>query len=182
MLMIRFQRIGRRNDPAFRIVVLEKTAGPKAGKYADLVGSYNPKTKAVTLKPERIREWIAKGAQVSPSLNNLLVKEGVLEGAKMPVVSKKNLEKNKPAEAAPAAAEAAEAPAAEASADAAPEAAAAEAPVAEEVTVEAPVEMEAAVEAEAEPAPAEDAAPETADASAEADAPAAEAAPEEKAA
>lgn len=157
MLMIRFQRIGRKNDPAFRIVVLEKTAGPKAGSYVDLVGTYNPKTKAVTLKPEAIRDWMGKGAQVSPSLNNLLVKEGVLEGSKFAVVSKKNLEKNvakKEAEAA-AAAEAEKA-AAEAPAEAAAEETATEAP-ADEVTVEAPAEMEAAVEAEAEPAPAEEA-------------------------
>ena len=145
MLMIRFQRIGRKNDPAFRIVVLEKTSGPKAGSYVDLVGTYNPKTKAVTMKPELIRGWIAKGAQVSDSLHNLLVKEGVLEGAKKAAVSKKNMEKNKPAEEAAPAAEAA--PAEEApAADAAP------ADAAEEVTVEAPAEMEAAVEAEAEPA------------------------------
>ncbi|MEA2701914.1 MAG: small subunit ribosomal protein [Candidatus Parcubacteria bacterium] len=146
MLMIRFQRIGRKNDPAFRIVVLEKSSGPKAGTYVDLVGTYNPKTKAVTLKPERIRDWMGKGAQVSPSLYNLLVKQGVLEGSKHAVVSKKNLEKNKAKEA--------EAAAAAAPAEAAPAAA-------EEVTVEAPAEMEAAVEAEAEPAPAE---PEAADA------------------
>ena len=47
MLMIRFQRIGRRNDPSFRMVVTEKTSGPKAGKFVDLVGTYNPKTKAL---------------------------------------------------------------------------------------------------------------------------------------
>ena len=54
MLMIRFQRIGRKNDPAFRIAVLEKTSGPKAGKYVDLVGSYNPKTKATTVLAEKV--------------------------------------------------------------------------------------------------------------------------------
>jgi small subunit ribosomal protein S16 len=159
MLMIRFQRIGRKNDPAFRIVVLEKSSGPKAGNYVDLVGTYNPKTKAVTLKPELVREWMAKGAQVSPSLHNLLVKEGVLEGKKFSVVSKKNLEKNKKEEAP-----------AEAAAPA--EEAAAEAPAEEEVTVEAPAEMEASVEAEAEPAPEEAPAEEApAPAEAEAEAP-----------
>ena len=152
MLMIRFQRIGRKNDPAFRIVVLEKTSGPRAGKYVDLVGTYNPKTKAMTLKPESIRDWMNKGAQVSPSLHNLLVKQGVLEGKKIPVVSKKNLEKNKAKQEAAAAA-----PAPEESASEAP--AAAEA-ASDEVTVEAPAEMEAAVEAEAEPAPEEPAAEE----------------------
>ncbi|MCI0597547.1 30S ribosomal protein S16 [Candidatus Parcubacteria bacterium] len=135
--MIRFQRIGRRNDPAFRIVVTEKTASPKAGTYVDLVGSYNPKTKAFSADGERIQEWIGKGAQVSPSLTNLLIAKGVLVGAKVPVVSKKNLEKNIHKEE-PAKEEAAAAPVAE--------------PVAEEVAVE-----EAIAEAEdaTEEAPAE---------------------------
>ena len=95
MLMIRFQRIGRKNDPAFRIVVLEKTSGPNAGKYVDLVGTYNPKTKATTVLGDKIKEWVAKGARISPSVMNLLIKEGVYEGTKIPSVSKKNLEKNK---------------------------------------------------------------------------------------
>lgn len=152
MLMIRFQRIGRKNDPAFRIVVLEKSSGPKAGSYVDLVGTYNPKTKAVTLKPEKIREWMGKGAQVSPSLHNLLVKEGVLVGKKFAVVSKKNLEKNQGKEAGAAAS--AE-PSVEAPTEASEEVAA-EPVLSEgegEVTVETPGELEAAVEAEAEPAP-----------------------------
>ena len=169
MLMIRFQRIGRKNDPAFRIAVLEKASGPKAGKYVDLVGTYNPKTKAVTLKPEAIKDWMGKGAQVSPSLHNLLVKEGVVEGAKSAkVVSQANLGKNiakKAAEdaaaAAKAAADEAKAQADAAAALAAAAEAAANAPeevAAEEITVEAPAEVVA--EAEAAPAAEEAAAEE----------------------
>ncbi len=89
MLMIRYQRIGRKNDPAYRIAVIEKTAGPKAGKYVDLVGTYNPKTKATNLKANSIKAWIAKGAQVSDSVHNLLIKNGVLEGKKINVLPKK---------------------------------------------------------------------------------------------
>ena len=92
--MIRFQRIGRKNDPAFRIVVLEKTAGPKAGKYVALVGIYNPKTKATNVQAEQIKDWVAKGAQISPSVMNLLITKGVYTGKKTQVISKKNLEKN----------------------------------------------------------------------------------------
>lgn len=171
--MIRFQRIGRKNDPAFRIAVLDKASGPKAGKYVDLVGTYNPKTKAVTLKPEAIKSWMSKGAQVSPSLHNLLVKEGVVDAPKTArVVSQANLGKNiakKAADDAAAAEKAAqEAVKAEAAAKAEAEAAAAapevetapEAPAEEEVTVEAPAD----VVAEAEAAPA---AEETAEAAAE---------------
>ncbi len=148
--MIRFQRIGRKNDASFRMAVLEKTAGPKAGKYVDLVGTYNPKTKQISYKADRIQDWIGKGAQVSPSLKNLLIKNGVLTGEKQAVISKKNLEKNiakKKAEEEAAAAKAAEEAAkaaAKAKADA-EAAAAAEAP-AEEATP-------AAEEAPAEAAP-----------------------------
>src|SRR5690606_26918438 len=119
MLMIRFQRIGRKNDASFRMAVLEKTAGPKAGKYVDLVGTYNPKTKHITYKADRIQDWVKKGAQVSPSLKNLLIKNGVLEGSIQAVIPKKTLEKNvakKKAEEEAAAAKAAEAAEAEAKA------------------------------------------------------------------
>jgi len=156
MLMIRFQRIGRKNDASFRMAVLEKTAGPKAGKYVDLVGTYNPKTKQITYKADRIQDWIGKGAQVSPSLKNLLIKNGVLTGEKQAVISKKNLEKNiakkKAEEEAVAAKAAEEAAKAEAKAKADAEAAAA----AEAPAEEAPAAEEAPVEAAPEEAPVEE--------------------------
>jgi len=152
MLMIRLQRIGRKNDPAFRVLVLEKTSSPKAGTYTDLLGTYNPKTKAFTMAEDRLKEWIKKGAQVSPSLNNILVAKGIIEGKKVQVISKKNLEKNKAKnEEAAAAAVAAE----EAAKKAAEEAAAAPAPEPEAAPEEAP----AAVEETPAAAPAEEAAP-----------------------
>jgi small subunit ribosomal protein S16 len=108
MLMIRMQRIGRKNDPAFRILVLEKTSSPKAGTYNDLLGTYNPKTKELTIAADRLAEWRAKGAQLSDSLKNLLITKKIIEGDKTAIVSKKNLEKNKAKqEAAKAEAEAA---------------------------------------------------------------------------
>jgi small subunit ribosomal protein S16 len=157
MLMIRFQRIGRKNDPAFRIAVVPKAAGPKAGKFVDQVGTYNPKTKATTLKADAIKDWISKGAQVSPSLHNLLVKEGVVDAPKTAKVVKqselgKNIAKKKAEEEAAAAKAAADAKAAEEAAAAAvaaaaeAEAAAVEAAPAEEVAPEAPAEEPSAPE------------------------------------
>lgn len=159
MLMIRFQRIGRKNDAAFRMAVLPKTSGPKAGKYVDLVGTYNPKTKAMTVDGAKIKDWMSKGAQVSPSLMNLLVKNGVVEGVKnAKVVSKKNLEKNVRAKAEADAKEAAakaiaDAKAAEA---AAKEAAEAAAKAAEEAAAPAPEVVEEAPVEEAAPAAEEE--------------------------
>ncbi|KND51050.1 MAG: ribosomal protein S16 [Parcubacteria bacterium C7867-007] len=148
--MIRFQRIGRKNDPAFRMLVLEKASGPRAGKYVDLVGTYNPKTKAVTLQPERIKDWVAKGAQVSPSLMNLLIAKGVFEGKKINVLPKKTFPAPVVEEAAPA--PVAATPAAEEVVEVSPEEVATveEAPVEEAAVEEAPAVEE--VPAKEEPA------------------------------
>ena len=84
MLTIRFQRVGRKNDPAFRIVVTEKRSKPKSGEL-EIVGSFHPKTKEVRLKAERISHWIARGAQASPRVHNLLVAKGVIRAKKIDV-------------------------------------------------------------------------------------------------
>ncbi|MEK7264682.1 MAG: 30S ribosomal protein S16 [Pseudomonadota bacterium] len=86
--MIRFQRIGRRNDPAFRIVVLEKERAAKAGNIVELLGTYNPRSKALTLNGEQVKHWISKGAQPTGSIHNLLVNRGVIQGKKINVLQK----------------------------------------------------------------------------------------------
>jgi len=93
MLMIRFQRIGRTNDPAFRIVVLEKERAAKAGNIVQLLGTYNPRSKALTLNEEQVKHWISKGAQPTGSIHNLLVNKGVITGKKVNVLSKKTPQK-----------------------------------------------------------------------------------------
>jgi small subunit ribosomal protein S16 len=90
MLMIRFQRIGRTNDPAFRIVLLEKSRAAKAGSITEQLGTYNPKSKALTLDEARVRNWIDKGAQPTDSIRNLLITKGVIEGKKVNVLPKKS--------------------------------------------------------------------------------------------
>lgn len=87
MLMIRFQRIGRKNDPAFRVVVTEKHSKPKSGEL-EILGSYHPKTKVTSLKAERILYWIGKGAQCSATVHNLLISKGIIPGKKIGVVRK----------------------------------------------------------------------------------------------
>ena len=81
MLVIRMQRIGRRNDPAFRVVLTEKRSKPKSGQQ-EILGSFHPKTKETVLKNERILYWISQGAQVSDTVRNLLVSKGVMQRKK----------------------------------------------------------------------------------------------------
>jgi small subunit ribosomal protein S16 len=121
MLTIRFQRTGRKNDPAFRIVVLEKQRSPKAGNPLQVLGSYNPKTKHTVINAERVQHWISKGAQLSGTVNNLLITNKVIEGKKVNVLGKKTPIKKEEAKEEAKVEEKAEAPA-----EAAPEEPAAE--------------------------------------------------------
>ena len=91
MLKIRFQRFGRKHEPAFRLVVTESTRGPKSGNFIEILGNHNPSQKDRTqLNAERINYWISKGAQVSPTVHNLLISKGVIEGKKVNVLPKKH--------------------------------------------------------------------------------------------
>jgi len=79
MLAIKLQRIGKKHQPSYRVVVAERRSKMAAPPVEDL-GSYNPFTKATTVKKERILHWVKMGAQPTVTANNLLVKEGVLTG------------------------------------------------------------------------------------------------------
>ncbi|MEK7067197.1 MAG: 30S ribosomal protein S16 [Patescibacteria group bacterium] len=94
MLMIRFQRRGRVNDPSFRVVVTEKHSKPKSGEI-EILGSYHPKTKHTILKNDRILYWFSKGAQASPTVHNLLMSKKVIEGAKINKAKAKKAEAEK---------------------------------------------------------------------------------------
>ena len=72
MLKIRLQRIGKKGQAYFRIVAVEHTKKPQ-GKYLELLGSYNPHEKQFKAEKERIEYWLSKGAQISPTVNNLMV-------------------------------------------------------------------------------------------------------------
>ncbi len=89
MLKIRLQRIGRRNSPAFRVVVTESTRGPKSGKNLEILGTYNPHSNISVLKNERIKYWVGNGAQISDTVHNIFIKEKVIDGTTINVLPKK---------------------------------------------------------------------------------------------
>lgn len=142
MLKMRLQRVGRKNDPSFRVIVIDSRSGPRSGKNVDNLGSYNPKSNLMSINGESAKSWIAKGVQVSPTVHNLLVTNKIIEGKKINVLSKKSPivdEAKIKAEAeAKAAAEAAAKAEAEAAAAPKEEPAAEEAPVAETPAEETP--------------------------------------------
>lgn len=82
MLKIRFQRIGKKNQPHYRIVVMEHWRKPK-GKHIEILGSYDPRSKKTNLKKDRIQHWISVGAKTSPTVHNLLISNKIITGSKI---------------------------------------------------------------------------------------------------
>ncbi len=101
MLNIRLQRTGKRGQAYFRVVVVEHTKKPK-GEYIELVGTYNPHEKQFTVNRERVEYWLSKGAQVTPTVNNLMVNYKVWDRPKMESWKPKVKEAGAAAPAAPA--------------------------------------------------------------------------------
>lgn len=89
MLVLRLARIGKKNKPEFRLVVQEKRQDPFSTSL-ETIGFYNPRTEPATisLKIERIKYWLSKGAQPTATVHNMLVNAGVITGEKMKVVKK----------------------------------------------------------------------------------------------
>jgi small subunit ribosomal protein S16 len=83
MLVIRLIRTGKRNAASFRVILVEKTASPKTGKFLEILGNYNPRLKELNLKKDRIKHWLAQGVKTSDTVHNLLVKDGIIKGPKI---------------------------------------------------------------------------------------------------
>lgn len=93
MLKIRLQRIGRRNDPSFRVVLTDSKNSAKSGKFLEILGSYNSKAvednQKKNLDADRIKYWIKEGAKCSDTMHNFLVRDKIISGKKINVLPKK---------------------------------------------------------------------------------------------
>jgi small subunit ribosomal protein S16 len=149
MLKMRLQRIGRKNNPSYRVIVTDSRNAASRGRHVDLIGSYDPKLGRVQIDKDKATHWLSHGVQPSDTVYNMLVSQKIVEGRKKNVLPKKSPiidEAKLKAEAEAKAKAEADAKAAEEAAKAAEEAAkvAAETPAPEvEVVAEAaPVEEE----------------------------------------
>ncbi|MFH1173011.1 MAG: 30S ribosomal protein S16 [bacterium] len=84
MLMIRLSRIGKKKQPTYRLIVSDKRRDTN-GKSLEILGQYNPRSnpKTITFKADRIKHWLSKGAQPSPTVHNLLVDQKIIEKQKI---------------------------------------------------------------------------------------------------
>ena len=73
MLAIRLRRAGSKNRPFFRVVVTESRSA-RDGRFVEVLGHYNPRTKPETLEidRERLAHWLKAGAQPSDTVRTLV--------------------------------------------------------------------------------------------------------------
>ena len=82
MLTIRLSRIGKKKKPIYRLIISEKSKDPY-GKALEILGTYNPFTKELIAKKERIEHWLKNGSGMSASVNNLLIEKNIIKGDKV---------------------------------------------------------------------------------------------------
>ena len=78
---IRLKRIGRRNRPFYRIIIIDSRKR-RDGSAIEQVGWFNPiennKEKNYVLKEDRILEWLKLGAQVTDPVNKLMKRSPII--------------------------------------------------------------------------------------------------------
>ena len=116
MLRIRLTRVGKKKQPAYRLIVTDSRS-PRDGAFLKIIGHYNPLTEPVTLvvKEDEAVHWLEKGAQPSETAAKLLTRIGVMEragrapvryvGKDVPAAPKKEAKAAAESKAAPAAPE-----------------------------------------------------------------------------
>lgn len=80
MLRIRLRRVGKKKQPAYRLVVADSRA-PRDGAFVEIIGHYNPRTDPaiVEIDDDKARGWLSRGAQPSETVARLLAGRGILE-------------------------------------------------------------------------------------------------------
>jgi small subunit ribosomal protein S16 len=75
---LRLTRVGGRKNPIWRIVVADQRS-KRDGRVIETVGHYNAQTQpsTIVLDEERVRSWLARGAQPSQTVRKLLKTQGI---------------------------------------------------------------------------------------------------------
>lgn len=96
MLKIRLARFGKKNRPSYRIIVSDSRKDTKAD-YLENLGFYDPvaQPKQIKIKEDRVKYWLSVGAQMSPTVNNLFISQGIIQGSKVKATRNKHQDDKK---------------------------------------------------------------------------------------
>jgi small subunit ribosomal protein S16 len=87
MLKIRLQRVGRKHEPVFRLVLTDSKNSPKSGKFLEVLGSYDSRRgERAEFKNDRVKYWLSMGAKTSDTVHNILVDKKVVSAKKINVL------------------------------------------------------------------------------------------------
>ncbi len=84
MLTIKLQRVGKKHQGSFRLIVGEKRHKLQ-GKQVEDLGWYSPRSNKMEVKKDRVAHWLKNGVQVTDSVHNVLVTAGIITGKKIAV-------------------------------------------------------------------------------------------------
>lgn len=75
---LRLTRVGGKKNPIWRVVAADQRS-PRDGRFIEVVGQYNAQTSpsTITIDEERVRDWLAKGAQPTDQVRKLLRTQGI---------------------------------------------------------------------------------------------------------
>jgi small subunit ribosomal protein S16 len=78
---LRLTRVGGKKDPIWRVVVADQRS-PRDGRVIETIGRYNAQTdpSTITIDEERVRAWLARGAQPTRTVRKLLRTQGIDAG------------------------------------------------------------------------------------------------------
>ena len=78
--------MGAKGQPSYRVVVADARA-PRDGRFIEIIGHYNPRTEPseIVINREKAFAWMAKGAQPSDSVYQLMARTGMVEYRPFPV-------------------------------------------------------------------------------------------------
>ena len=99
MLMIRLQRVGRSNDPSFRLVLTDKRNSTKSGRFLEVLGHFDfrkGRESGNHFDAPKIKQYISKGAQVSITAHNILIDSKIITGKKRDALPPRNPVKEEP--------------------------------------------------------------------------------------
>lgn len=82
MLVLKLQRVGKKHQASFRLVVGEKRTKLN-GKQLEYLGWHNPHSHQSKLNKDRILHWLGVGAQKTDTVHNLLVNQGIIAAKKI---------------------------------------------------------------------------------------------------
>ena len=89
MLKIRLQRVGRKHEPVFRIVLTNSLNSTKSGRFLEILGSYDARHPLENVDADRVKHWMSKGAQLTGTLHNLFISKKIIEGKKINVLPRR---------------------------------------------------------------------------------------------